>query len=156
MPESFIELTIPYRDVHLLQLRCRAVARGFSGEAAAYFGIDGTTTVGPGLSDFAAGLDEYPISRKGGVPLLGAHPVALDDAAVVAAIRLQPFGEGKRGQVYIEVELTDELETAAQPALPAVAQFPVWVDHASLQRWSKDLLDLMAGRIDKAVIEGTL
>ena len=108
----FIEFTTPHRDEHMVEVRCRATAGGFSGEASAYFGIDGATTMGASLQDFADGLSQYPIPDTGGIPLRNGFEEGDDHATEVVTMRLQPFGTGNRGQVYVEVELTN------QPGVP--------------------------------------
>ena len=68
--------------------------------------------MGASLQDFADGLSQYPIPDTGGIPLRNGFEEGDDHATEVVTMRLQPFGTGNRGQVYVEVELTN------QPGVP--------------------------------------
>ena len=133
---SYVEVSIPWRDVHLAQVAVSARVGPYSGEGSAYFGVEFGTGVCTALVDFADSLDSYPMPPQGSVPLRAPSTAETDSPM---AIDLQAFGIGDKGGVFLNIALRASTAKPPRQDTDAAVQMGFPTDIAGLERWAHDL-----------------
>ena len=132
------------------KLLAQAAARGFSGEGGAWFGITE-------LQDFAAAVGMFPIPEEH-PPFIDAGFVKKDGSGELEqehlAIKVYPIDH--RGHLGVQVRIATELWRDDRPESQHKVELEILTSYELLGRFSRDLLALVEGRIEEAILEGDL
>lgn len=148
MPD-WLRLTLLRDSDGTAELFVEASASGFSGRASAWFSEEQIEEFGEQLAAFPI-VAEHPPLLQGGFWAREGH--SLEQCHV--SLRVVPVD--RRGTLAIQVRLETPLWQGDSPESQCRAALTVRTDYASLQEFSRAVVELAAGRRDEAVLESSV
>jgi hypothetical protein len=128
------------------RLVARAEANGFAGASGAYFDVRT-------LEGFAISLGAFPLSGRPSVSS-GFYSRTKRGELEQEHLSIACYPVDGRGHLAVHVRLATELWPPARPESQHVVALEMMTTYAPLGRFSRELLALLNGRVEEAVLEG--
>lgn len=128
------------------ELYAEAETRGFSGRSAAYFDIEE-------IKEFAKSISEYPLPERRRCSLASGFGSKSPGELNQEHLSIEVYPIDSRGHIGVQVRMATPIWPEERLDSQRVAKLELLTTYEPIGRFGRDLLALMEGKADQAVLE---